>query len=206
MEEIKQNLKEERRNRIVLAGLKVFCEKGYEGTTIDDITKRAKCSHGLFYHYFKSKKELFNQAVNLRGRASEEDISKKLESIIDYRDKLKYVINKLFSNLKNDENFAYFYFFFITQCFTHRDNERAPRKKSAPSRKPPFVLFEEIFEGGQQVGVFTAKKTPRELARLVHSIIQGATLGYIIAPKEVRKKMELPDVEFIINMFKKETD
>ena len=45
-------LKENRRTDIVVAALKVFCEKGYDGATINDIVKKAKCSHGLFYHYF----------------------------------------------------------------------------------------------------------------------------------------------------------
>ncbi len=206
MKEIKRELKEERREKIILAGLKVFCEKGYEGTTVDDITKKANCSHGLFYHYFKSKKELFNEAVNLRGKNSKGDLAKKLESIDDYREKLKYVINKLLNNLKNDENFAYFYFFFISQCFTHRDKERKPIKKDFESKKPPFILLEEIFDGGQKTGVFTTRQPPRECARIVHSIIQGITLGYVIAPKEIRKNMQLPNVDFITDLFKKETD
>ncbi len=195
-----------KREEIVLAGLKVFCEKGYDGATVDDITKKACCSHGLFYHYFDSKKDLFNHAIKLRGKTSKEDIFKKIETISNYREKLKFVINKLFSNLKNDENFAYFYFFFISQCFSHRDNEKITMTKDNDGEKPPFVLFEEIFEGGQKAGVFTLKQTPRELARLLHSIIQGATLGYVIAPKEIRKKMNLPNVDFITDIFKKETD
>ena len=85
-----------KREEIVVAGLKVFCEKGYDGATVDDITKKAHCSHGLFYHYFDSKKELFNEAIKLRGQTSKEDISKKIESINDYGEKLKFVINKLF--------------------------------------------------------------------------------------------------------------
>ncbi len=204
--ENKKDIKEERREKIVLAGLKVFCEKGYDGATVDDITKKANCSHGLFYHYFKSKKELFNEAVNLRGKNSRDDISKKISTVKDCREKLKIVISKLFTNLKKDENFAYFYFFFILQCFTHRDNEKAIHKKPIGDVKPPFILFEEIFEEGQNEGVFTKKQTPKELARLLHSIIQGVTLGYVIAPKEIRNKMELPNVDFITNMFNKETD
>ena len=49
----------DRKNDILKSALKVFCEKGYSGAKIDDITKKAKCSHGLFYHYFPTKKNLF---------------------------------------------------------------------------------------------------------------------------------------------------
>ena len=50
----KEALKNKDRKELILNGaLKVFCEKGYESTTVDDITKKAGCSHGLFYHYYK---------------------------------------------------------------------------------------------------------------------------------------------------------
>ena len=59
------SLKLERKNEIALCGLKVFCEKGYDSSTIDDIAKKAKCSHGLFYHYFKNKQEIFEYVIQL---------------------------------------------------------------------------------------------------------------------------------------------
>ena len=43
----------------VCCGKHTNCEKGYDNATVDDIVKKAKCSHGLFYHYFKNKKEIF---------------------------------------------------------------------------------------------------------------------------------------------------
>ena len=49
-----EKIKAERKDQIVLAGLKVFCEKGYDGAKVDDIVKKAGCSHGLFYHYFRN--------------------------------------------------------------------------------------------------------------------------------------------------------
>ena len=56
-----EKIKAERKDQIVLAGLKVFCEKGYDGAKVDDIVKKAGCSHGLFYHYFRNKQEIFDE-------------------------------------------------------------------------------------------------------------------------------------------------
>ena len=36
-----EKIKAERKDQIVLAGLKVFCEKGYDGAKVDDIVKKA---------------------------------------------------------------------------------------------------------------------------------------------------------------------
>ena len=67
-EEQLSRLKQSRRLEIVNAALKVFCKKGYDGTTINDIVKKAKCSQGLFYHYFNSKKEIFTAVMENRGK------------------------------------------------------------------------------------------------------------------------------------------
>ena len=66
-EEQNKLIKDRRRAKIVRAAIRVFSEKGYDKVAVDDITKAAKCSHGLFYHYFESKAEImiaiFNEII-----------------------------------------------------------------------------------------------------------------------------------------------
>ena len=45
-------------------GKKVFCEKSYKETMIDDITKELGVAHGLFYHYYKSKREFLLDVID----------------------------------------------------------------------------------------------------------------------------------------------
>lgn len=195
----------DRKNEILLAGLKLFCQKSYEGTTIDDITKKAKCSHGLFYHYFKSKKHLYTEIINKKRNDFDEQMSKSLENISDYRDKLRFLINKIFYNLKRDDSFAYHYFFFISHCFTNRDKPRKHIKTQQTSSPPPHIFMENLFSMGQKANQFTDKYSPRECSKLLFSIIQGITLGYVISPKEVRLNKQFPSIDFIIDIFNKET-
>lgn len=58
-----QNIKDKRRGKLLLHALKAFAVNGYDHTAIDDITKAAKCSHGLFYHYFPSKEAVFEALI-----------------------------------------------------------------------------------------------------------------------------------------------
>ncbi|MBQ7340481.1 MAG: TetR/AcrR family transcriptional regulator [Clostridia bacterium] len=197
----------DRKNEILMAGLKTFCEKSYESTTIDDITKKAKCSHGLFYHYFKSKRQLFNEILSIRRNDFNSEFNEELAKIKDYREKLKVILNKLFSNLKTDDSFAYFYFFFISQCFTHRDKpKKAPPKCEDNKTPPPHIFYKNLFSEGQREGYFTKKYSPRECSRLLLSIIQGVTLSYVISPKEIRLNKHFPSIDFIIDIFDKENE
>ena len=43
---------------ILEAAIRVFAKTGYHGSSIQDITKEAGVSKALFYHYFKSKRDL----------------------------------------------------------------------------------------------------------------------------------------------------
>lgn len=200
-------IKTARKKEIAIAGLKVFCEKGFDGATIEDIVKKAGCSHGLFYHYFKSKKEVFDETMRIQHEKNDDEIQKQLDAQPNYSEKLRIIINGMFYDLKNDENFAYYYYFFVSQCFTRSAKNLPPPpcdEKNTPL-PPPIVRFEQLFLEGQKAGYFSDKHSPKDCARLFISIIQGATIGYVIAPKEIQKQMSLPDTDFILEIFKKET-
>ncbi len=46
------------RNRLMKAALSIFSEKGFDSTTIEDITERADLGKGTFYRHFPGKDEL----------------------------------------------------------------------------------------------------------------------------------------------------
>ena len=49
------DLKREKQDRMINAGLKVFARHGYRHATTDDIVKEAGISKGLLFHYFENK-------------------------------------------------------------------------------------------------------------------------------------------------------
>ncbi len=195
-------LKLERKKEIALSGLKVFCERGYDGATVDDIVKKAKCSHGLFYHYFKSKKDIFDEVLKLHHERKNDDLNKLLSSTPKYVDKLRLILEHLFNELTSDETFAYYYYFFISQKFNLKEKGiRPPIPNDAPP--PPFFVMEEFFEKGQKAGEFSDKYSAKDCARMFLAITQGSSIGYVVAPKEIQQKMKLPSIDFIIDIFLK---
>ena len=56
--------KSDRKNQILEAAFKVFINKGYSKTTMDDIVKVSGLSKGALYHYYNSKKDLFLSLID----------------------------------------------------------------------------------------------------------------------------------------------
>lgn len=53
------DLKKEKQDRMINAGLKVFARNGYRHASTDDIVREAGISKGLLFHYFISKTGLY---------------------------------------------------------------------------------------------------------------------------------------------------
>jgi AcrR family transcriptional regulator len=53
-----QKRRMEKRARLKTAALALFGEKGYDGTSIDEVAHRAGLAVGSFYQHFRSKRQL----------------------------------------------------------------------------------------------------------------------------------------------------
>ncbi len=194
-------LKEVRKQKIVECALKVFCEKGYHGTTINDIVKKAKCSHGLFYHYFENKKAIFDAVSESRGRSIMDFLDEVINTDFTFVDKLKHLTEYTFDNMKKDEIFAYRYYFFLSTVFHKAESGVLPPK----NKIPPHVRMTSFFRDGMDSGEFSNKYTPEDCARLYNCILKGATLNFLLCPKEFKQNFKFPSIDFVLDVFMKET-
>ncbi len=54
-----------RKREIMDAAMKLFAQKGYEATSMTDIAKEVKVVSGLCYRYFRSKEDLYYEALDM---------------------------------------------------------------------------------------------------------------------------------------------
>ena len=62
--------KQDSRNRILQSAIKLFSSRGFDGVSIGDIMCDAQLTHGGFYAHFKSKQELYAEAIPIAARQS----------------------------------------------------------------------------------------------------------------------------------------
>ena len=53
----------ETKERLLLSAKRLFSEKGYYGTSVEEIVRSAGLSKGAFYFHFKSKEEVFKELI-----------------------------------------------------------------------------------------------------------------------------------------------
>lgn len=81
------------RKKIIEAGAKIFCKKGYSATRLDDIAYSIGMTRGVIYWHFKNKMELFESLVDNALSSIEETVEKNyLLSDISVMEQLRKIL------------------------------------------------------------------------------------------------------------------
>lgn len=185
---------DERRNSILAAALKLFAIRGYDSVSVDHITHAAKCSHGLFYHYYRSKADLFQNLVKLiheRWLVLIQDINFQQEPVELLQDITDFYIDQL----KAGDYEAYVLYLFLTfhlqKNLPHYEHDHVNPKKG------PFKAFPDVVREGQEKGLFLDLDV-EELARVYYATLEGLAYNRIYQGKRGFKNV---DSSIIVNMF-----
>ncbi|WP_197320431.1 TetR/AcrR family transcriptional regulator [Saccharomonospora sp. NB11] len=69
---------ESTRQALVDSAVALFTDRGYAGTSLDEIARRARVTKGALYHHFNGKQAIFEAALD----AVESDVKGRLEKIL----------------------------------------------------------------------------------------------------------------------------
>ncbi|MGN0307808.1 MAG: TetR/AcrR family transcriptional regulator [Lachnospiraceae bacterium] len=73
------DLKREKQDRMINAGLKIFGRYGYRHATTDEIVKEAAISKGLLFHYFENKVGMYVFLMDYSVRFMQLEFSRKID-------------------------------------------------------------------------------------------------------------------------------
>lgn len=108
--ELKKN--ELRKQKLIEAAKKLFSEKGFYSTYVDDIIKEAGVGKGTFYRNFKNKEDIFVALLFmfLHDWQSTVSIGIDKNASLSYVDYIKKVALESFTFFKNNEELSNLYF------------------------------------------------------------------------------------------------
>jgi len=175
IQERKQRERERRRQQIIVAAKRVFSEKGYSKSTMEDIAREAELSPGTLYLYFKNKDELYAslslrilQYLNIRL----EDVKK--EKDIEPRQKITAIKEALFDVYQFDP--------MILINMFHLQSSETLKNLSSPLlenitelSRNSLTILAQIFKDDTGQDIF-ANHHPTAIADIVWSLFTGVVL------------------------------
>ena len=69
------------KRKIFETSMKLFAEKGYDGTSIEEITSEVGVAKGTLYYHFSSKEEIFNFLIEEGMNLLKNSIKIKIDKI-----------------------------------------------------------------------------------------------------------------------------
>lgn len=150
----KQNVK----RRIVDAAWKLFYEKGYDDTTVDDIIKLSDTSKGSFYYYFGSKDSLLDTLSTILDEYYLE-LEKELQPEMNSFDKLMYLNYKAHTFMEEKIDVALLSSMYSTQL-TAKGN-----RNLLDQNRVYYRLISMIVEEGRMRNQISREKTIYEITK-----------------------------------------
>ena len=89
------NISEDKRRHILETAIREFASKGYDGTNINVVAKKAGISVGSMYKYFESKEDLFLMIIDICMQVLEDTINKVIESDDSIMSKVERIFREI---------------------------------------------------------------------------------------------------------------
>jgi AcrR family transcriptional regulator len=189
-EEQLHQIRDERKEQIMGAALKVFSRRGITGTKMSMISAEAGISHGLLYHYFKSKDELFTALVQEAMAGASGAMTDVYHLPGSPLDKLRALAKEIL-----DEEGAP-YFMLIHQARTSDGvPEQAKQLIEQYSMETFVALLLPLFTEGQKAGEI-ASGSAEELISSYLSVLSGLIILNTYDPEGYR----IPNVDILLRM------
>ena len=150
---------------ILLHAEKLFAEKGFEGSSTREISKKAKVNVSMISYYFGSKEKLFVKIFEVRMNESlafSKDVL--ANDNLDEWENLIAVVDRYADRVKNLKTF---YRILQREQLNNKNPHIAEFLKN--SKKGFLAIYTELFQKGFEKKIFTKK--PR--IEFIHSTISG---------------------------------
>lgn len=192
-----QEIKDERREAILKSSLRLFAVRGYDATSINDITSASSCSHGLFYHYFVSKEEVFQTLIqDSLQKGNKPEFSETFSDQGASPSKLlRSILEHVLAELDKPKSDVPFYIYIFLNIHFQK-TVPPPPLKSKNKAKSPFQKLADLIKRGQESGEF-ADGNPAEYAMSLFALLRGLTYVRVTLPENYHS----PSIEILMNLF-----
>lgn len=154
------------KGKIISAAWKLFYDKGYEETTVDDIVELSGTSKGSFYHYFNGKDALLS-SLSIVFDERYEELEPKLVSFDTALEKLLFLNRELFLMIENSISLELLSMLFSSQLTTRGDRHLLDQSRTY------YKLLRSILREAQEKGELSKSISINEVIKSYAVIERG---------------------------------
>ena len=172
---------ERTRLKIMASAAKVFNEKGFDSTSIQDIADDAGIAKGTIYYYVEKKEDLLLLLIRFGKAHLFSKIEKGIEKAATASEKIEVIIRNHLSIMKTVGPVIPFF----AQSLTSNDSR--VREIMTGFRREYLDLLESIIEEGIQLGEFR-RVDPGRAAVAILGLVVGQVLQYKLFTGKINVK------------------
>jgi len=185
----RERKKEETRTRIFRAAIRLFRDRGFESTTVDEITERADVAKGTFFNYFPRKESVLAYLSEMRLDEAMESASAILDSKQSAREKLLELMTTAVEVYETDRELSRFVMVNLLQRAFGPEEEVGQRWQK---------LVVQFIAHGQATGELRRDLDPERAALVLRSVSLSTVFMWAACPEatfrlpdEVRDRLSL---------------
>ncbi|MEI8298061.1 MAG: TetR/AcrR family transcriptional regulator [Pseudomonadota bacterium] len=147
--QLKTEVQEFKRRRILEESRELFYSLGYEATTLDAIAEGLNVTKPFIYSYFKNKSEILRAICEIGIRSSLQALDEALATSLPPREKLRMIVESVTSIIIKDQKYIVVY--------EREEKNLQPRdaKQLMSLRKEFGIRLATLLETGARSGDFT---------------------------------------------------
>jgi AcrR family transcriptional regulator len=166
------------RKALLRAAAKLFCDRGLDGASIDEVTEAAGYTKGAFYANFKSKEELFLVMLDERFAEELERLDRALAGTQEPQEEARAAAID-FVHSASDQDWPRLYFQFVA----HAARNEEFRQELATRHRAMRARLSEILERWKQ-GTGHAPPVPiAEVTAMMSFMADGFLVDRIVEPE-----------------------
>lgn len=181
-------LEEFNREHAVRQAMNVFWEKGYNGTSMQDLVDATGLNRSSIYNSFGSKKELYQSTLEFYQKESGVLFHKALLNAKDPLGAIRLVFESFLPQITSKEGDRGCY---AMNCKSELGNQEGDvRKWLLANQENTVEIFNGLIIEGQEQGIINSKEDSRTYAYFIFNAFQGFRMsGILIKDRKVLEKI-----------------
>jgi TetR/AcrR family fatty acid metabolism transcriptional regulator len=186
--------KEEKKQRIMDAAVKILARQGYNDATVSQIAKEAKVADGTLYLYFENKDDLL---VRIFHEITDRFIKEGLEIIDQVEspiEKLKAIAGLHLKNLGSNEDLACVFQIEL------RHNAKHMKRFSETKLREYFRIIENVIRDAQAAGQIRKDLNPWLTTKILFGALDEMATNWVLRKRNYDLvRMAKPTLDVLLN-------